>query len=243
VSAADHLNPHQHKDFVYTRSVDEATSGTEFDEYKLIRRTSHKTGDVTHEQVGTLTVNRYPGTPERIGKPPHKEWDEDYDENWYRDSVTSKPITVKTPLRHGGEYDKPVGRQGRLFEYEEPTTPIHKVDLLTGTQEHRAANMTMLGMAENVARAAGTSLQTPEDLSRHSSRLIGRLQGMGAVPEEASTTVTNKMQFQKPLTLSTRRLAPHTLVPQRDVEAGRRTVREVIKSSRDRSSKRQGSLF
>src|SRR5580765_3870924 len=171
--AADALNPKQHKDFVYTHDHDPGTGGAKFDDYKLIRRTATEAGDLTHEQVGHLTVDRYPGRSEsfvdRAGPAGYQ-----YDASWYAGGTnTSVPVTQRVTATdpdygHSYTFDKRVGRQGRLFEYQPPEAPEHKVDLLAGTKEHRAANTVLLGMAENNARAEGTTLLPSEDLSEHS---------------------------------------------------------------------------
>lgn len=243
MSAADALNPRQHHEYIYTHDQDQSSYGTRFDDYRLIRRTTSEEGDVSHHQVGQLTVNRYKGQPEHIGKTPHQYGDTyAYDEDWYRDYGTSTAVTVRHQSEHG-DWDKPVGRQGRLFDYMPPEAPSHKVDTLIGTEGARAPNMVMLGIAENAARSEGTSLQPSEDLSKHSSRLVGHLKGTGAVPQGASTTVTNEIQFAPEYNVGPRSVSPNSRVPEAQVQAGRKTVREVMKGSRARKQRGQGTLF
>jgi hypothetical protein len=244
VTAADHLNPRQHHEYLYTHDQDQSSYGTRFDEYKLIRRSTTEQGDVSHAQVGNLTVTRYKGQPEHIGKTPAEYGDTDaYDEDWYRDYGTSTPVTVQMTNRYGDVFHQPVGRQGRLFDYAPPVAGEHKVDTLVGTEGARAPNMVMLGIAENAARAEGTSLLPSEDLSKHSSRLVGHLKGTGAVSEHASTRVTNEIQFSPEYDLGPRPIEASRRLPEAQVEAGRKTVREVMKGSRARKPRGQGTLF
>lgn len=244
MSAADALNPRQHKDYIYTHAQDESSYGTRFDDYKLIKRTTNELGDVRHEQVGNLTVNRYRAEKEFVGLSPREMGGgAEYDEDWYRDTATS--TAVKQTVQHPrlGAYQQPVGRQGRLFEYMPPVAGVHKVDVLTGTRENRAANMVMLGMAENAARSEGTSLKPSEDLSEHSSRLVKHLKGTGAVSEKAETGVTNEMQFSDAWSIGSHAVAPSLHVPKEQVEAGRKTVRQVVKGGKPSKMKGQGTLF
>jgi hypothetical protein len=244
VSAADALNPRQHHEYIYTHDQDESPYGTRFDEYKLIRRSTNELGDVAHTQVGNLTVNRYKGQPEHIGKTPQEYGDHDpYDEDWYRDTGTSTPVTRQHVNRQGDVFHEQVGRQGRLFNYDPPLPGVHKVDTLVGTEGARAPNMVMLGIAENAARSEGTSLMPAEDLSKHSSRLIEHLKGTGAVPEGSSTRVTNKIQFSPEYSLGPRSVEPSRRVPEEQVQAGRQTVRQVLRGSQDRKPRGQGTLF
>lgn len=247
MAAPDALNPKQHKDYIYTHEQDESSGGTRFDDYKLIKRTLSETGEIQHHQVGNLTVNRYKGQTEHIGKTPQEYGDDEaYDQDWYRDSGTSVPVTRAIQGRHGDVFHDQVGRQGRLFAYDPPQAGRHVVDVLTGTKENRAANVVMLGIAENAARSEGTTLKPSTDLSRHSSRLVGHLQRTGAVSESASTDITNKMQFAQPYTSGKWAVAPSLQVPKQQVEAGRQTVRQVLKGARNRPGgqlKGQGTLF
>jgi hypothetical protein len=237
MTAQDALNPQQHKDFVYSRNTDDPASGTMYDEYKLIQRTTSK-GEmfdpVTHHEVGKLEVTRHPGRPEKIGKGA-AEAGVAYDEDWFTDSRTATKVGGASDQPYSGINPSSDMTQGRLFEYRAPTAPSHNVSYLGGTEKHRAQNMVMLGIAENTARAAGTTLNPSDDLSKHSARLVGHLKGKGAVSEDASTRVTNKIQFHHGYNIGANPFRYGTeQIPQHEVEAGRQTMRQVVRGDQRR---------
>lgn len=232
--AADALNPRQHKEYIYTRATMEGGYDNDLDEYKLIRRTTNELGDVAHHEVGKMDVERRPARPEHIGHTP-SEIGREYDEDWYTGYKSSTPVETSS--------GKVIGQQGRLFGYKPPLPASHEVHYLAGTREHRAMNMTMLGVAENVARSEGTTLNPSDDLSRHSSRLVGHLKMSGAVPDSASTRVTNSIQFQSPYPAGRQPFFPEDRLHPDEVEAGRNTVRQIIRGDKPRRNKDQGTLF
>lgn len=243
MAATDHLNPRQHHEYIYSHDQDTTDAGTRMDDYKLIRRTTTEEGDVSHTQVGNLTINRYRGYPEHIGKTPQEYGDHDpYDRDWYADYGTSTAVTQKVTDERGS-YDRQVGRQGRLFDYAPPVPGAHKVDYFGGTETAGAANAVMLGIAENAARSEGTTLLPSEDLSKHSSRLVKRLKGTGAVKADASTQVTNSIQFEPGYDLGPRPRELSSRLPEEQVQAGRQTVRGLLKGSQPRKPRGQGTLF
>ena len=120
---------------------------------------------------------------------------------------------------------------------------MHKVDYFGGTQTGGAANMVMLGIAENAARSEGTTLLPSTDLSKHSSRLVDRLKSTGAVDPGASTKVTNSIQFEPEYDLGPAPRELKSRLPEHEVQAGRQTVRGLLRGSQERKPRGQGSLF
>jgi hypothetical protein len=118
-----------------------------------------------------------------------------------------------------------------------------KVDAMESTKEDRVAAMTMMGIADRESQLEGRGPLTPSnDLSKHSLRMVKHLEEKGATTTDV-TSPTNDFSFLPkggaPFfgNLST------TELPDDAVQAGRRRVREVLRTPKPQVTGEQTQLF
>lgn len=134
---------------------------------------------------------------------------------------------------HMAARDLDTGPQPKLFGmHTEPGRS--ELDLATGTKAGRAHFGNVVGMAANITqRDFGRSLETPNDLSPHSSKVVKHLQDRGLVSHGADTEVTNEMTFDRqPIGFNTTNFKP---VDQAEIAAGKATIRRTLRGRKRRS--------
>ena len=113
-----------------------------------------------------------------------------------------------------------------------------KVEYMGGTREGRVMTGTMLGIAQNdTMRERGRGLEPSEDLSEHSSKLVGNLRKKGVVAGEGTPEITNDLQFDRfPEPLHGFGYSEQTRLPHAEVMAGRETARRILRGGKGKGN-------
>lgn len=131
--------------------------------------------------------------------------------------------------RHNSEWGgSEVDGQVPLFKHESQRHSA-KVDYLRTTPGARALVGPLLGIAGREQMAKGEALTPSDDLSRHSGRMVEKLnKNLGTQFESG---VMNDLTFQNQLSLGFADEFADS-IPQSEVDAGRKTMRRVLRSGR-----------
>jgi hypothetical protein len=156
----------------------------------------------------------------------------------YPQEVRHEP-SGRTHITHGVGWHRQftdLGHTAPLFKpyRQHPPHEEHEVTAMFVDRRNRAVGLTLLGMAQNVAvRQTGHGLGTPEDLSRHSARMVSRLQQRGVIPAEARSEVKNEYDWgESEAAYVPPGQRPGQTIDPEEVMAGRRTVRSILRASR-----------
>lgn len=153
-----------------------------------------------------------------------KEWHDRTERRWY-DWDDSKELEGQTTMfRH------------------ESKAPSATLEYMAGTKGGRFGNMTAMGIAANDAMKRGLVLQPSDDLSPNSERLVNKLQDKGMVAESFSKSTSNKLPFwDRPL--GDKLSEGGEVVPQAEVDAGKRTLRGALKGRRSSGGSQMSMQF
>jgi hypothetical protein len=232
--------------------------GSQFGGYSMVRKRDF--ADSTHfelhhkgMEVGSMSVIHYkqhtgdiiyPNDPDKregrwdiaTREPDEASW-KGHDETW----------ATNTAIAEGHRHPSISEVQIPLFK-QTVRRQNNDIFLMSMARKHRAMAGTMLGVANNDALAqTGIGLSPSSNLSQHSHRLVTKLGARGVlnkaqVPDQPMNDIT----WEEPRPArgaSAFDAADYHPIPHAEMEAGRQTVRNMIRPKRHRPDPNQGTLF
>jgi hypothetical protein len=129
-----------------------------------------------------------------------------------------------------------------LFQhYSQPAT--NKVEHLQSTKNDRVAATTLLGIADRESQLEGRGPLAPSNnLSDHSLRMVDHLERKGAT-KTPTNLESNDLDFIKEHNTNFLNDNEFTPIPDDTVKAGRRRVREVLRTPKPQVTGKQEQLF